>query len=133
MANVEELILNKDTTRNPGFYLWDKITDNKLGQLPQLFRIESNDTQFANMSLDSSPFYIEPRAYPTTTLHSYSTPTARLLYPLKEDITEIYSNDTITFEWWPPLQKGTHVIMTVLCETYATQISSLFGKTRYAV
>jgi hypothetical protein len=131
---VEPQWLNSrvDTIPNPGFYYWDKLTDNGWGQSPQFFRLESNDTRFENITLDSSPFYVEPHTYPTTTLHSHATPTAKFIYPLQEDVTDIYNTDTVTFEWRPPLQKGTNVIMTVVCEKYLLQTSSLFGKTRHS-
>jgi hypothetical protein len=112
---------------NPGFYLWDRVVDTGWSQSPQFFRLESNDTKYTNQTLDSANFYVEPANYPTTTMRPLATPTSQFIYPLQEDMTEVYTNDTIIFEWYPPLLSTVNVIMTLVCDKLLEQASTLHG------
>ena len=104
-------------TRNPGFYNW-VVEDITSFSLPQYFKLITNDTSVVSPTVDSGGFYIEPSNYPTTTLQSRSTETPRIIYPLKSDIDSFRFNDTIIFQWYPPLSKADVVVMLLRCETY---------------
>jgi hypothetical protein len=43
-------------------------------------------------------------------------------------MSTVYSNDTIIFQWYPPIPKDVNLVMTAVCKKFLIQASSLFGK-----
>jgi hypothetical protein len=113
-------------SKNTGSYSMENLSFTGWG-LPHVFRLESNDTNFANITLDSDTFYLEPYTYPLSTMNSLTNPMSHFIYPLKEDLDGLYTSDTYTFEWWPPLAKGANAFIVAVCETWEFQATSLFG------
>ena len=81
------------------------------------FRLSSNDTKFANTTLDSPSVYMLPYGYPSSTFTAKLDGPCNFLSPQKEDMQDLSLGDTVVFQWQPELASGMNVTMRLASET----------------